>query len=334
MIKIPYEEIISKIKEGSKISEAEISSKIKEKMDQLAGLISKEGAAYIVANELGVKMLDSFNREVKIKNIAEGMKSASVLGKVIEVYGVKVFSRKDGSTGKIGSFVIADETGKIRVVLWNEFAEKLDGITPGAVIRIKDAYVKENQAGNELHLNSRSEIEINPKGEGISAVFEKKNKRKKINELNDKDSDVELLGTIVQVFEPRFYEICPECGKRLKSKEEKLQCEQHGIVEPSFGYVINLMLDDGSSSIRSVFFRKQMENLLAMESAEIMKLHEAPSEFQHVKDNLLGKIIKVVGKVSRNEMFQRLEFIAQLVYPEPDPDDELKRLEKDAQVVE
>ena len=78
MIKIPYEKIIEKIKEQAKISDSEIESKIKEKTDQLAGLISKEGAAHIIANELGVKLFEEGN--LKIKDILPGMRSVETSG--------------------------------------------------------------------------------------------------------------------------------------------------------------------------------------------------------------------------------------------------------------
>ena len=55
MFKLPLQDIINKIKEKTELSEAEINSKINQKLDQLSGLISKEGAAHIIANELGVK---------------------------------------------------------------------------------------------------------------------------------------------------------------------------------------------------------------------------------------------------------------------------------------
>ena len=54
MIDIPRAEIVTKIKEAKGLSEDEINAKIQEKLTQLAGLISEDGAAHIIANELGV----------------------------------------------------------------------------------------------------------------------------------------------------------------------------------------------------------------------------------------------------------------------------------------
>ena len=57
-------------------------------------------------------------------------------------------------------------------------------------------------------------------------------------------------------------------------------------------------------------------------------------DFEPIKEDLLGKILKVIGRSSKNEMFDRLEFVVQLVFPDPDPDQELKKLEEEAKVIE
>lgn len=335
MIKVPYEKIISSIKEQSEISEEGINSKIKSKMDQLAGLISKEGAAHIIANELGVKLFEEKEGKVKIKDILSGMKSVQTVGKVINVYEVREFQRKDGGNGKVGSFFLADETARVRIVMWNDQTDMMSGLKEGTVVEIKNAFAKENNNAIEVHLASNSELIINPEGQSIGEVAQKEGaKRKKIETLIDRDINIELLATVVQVFEPRFYEICSQCSKRARPKDGKFVCDSHGEVAPSFGYVMNAVVDDGTSTIRTVFFRNQLTNLLELENEEILKFKDNPNEFQKIKDNLLGKVVKIVGRVSKNDMFDRLEFVAQLVFPNPDPNDELKRLKEEAKAIE
>jgi len=41
------------------LPEAEIKGKISEKVQQLYGLVSEEGAAHIIANEYGIKIFES-----------------------------------------------------------------------------------------------------------------------------------------------------------------------------------------------------------------------------------------------------------------------------------
>lgn len=139
MIKIPYEQVITKIKTSSYLSVEDIEAKIKQKMDQLSGLISKEGAAHIIANELGVQLYDKFSGRLQIKNILPGLRDVEVLGKITRKYEIKEFKVGERE-GKMGSFVIGDETGTIRVVMWGHIAEKLNEIKEGDIIKITSAY--------------------------------------------------------------------------------------------------------------------------------------------------------------------------------------------------
>ena len=117
---------------------------------------------------------------------------------------------------------------------------------------------------------------------------------------------------------------CPTCNKRLRINADKFNCLEHGEVTPVYSYVLNLVLDDGTSNIRTVFFAKQLERLLERDDQEILKFKDEPETFE--KNVLLGKIIKVIGKSSKNKMFDRLEFVANVVYPNPNPQEELQKL--------
>lgn len=329
MIKIPYEEIILKINEKTSMPVSEIEERIDKKLKQLSGLISREGAGHIVANELGVKIFEPLSGRLQIKNILTGMRDVETLGKVLQAYEMREFSNENRS-GKVASMLIGDETGTIRAVLWGSQAENIVNIGQGFIVKIIGGYVRENNGRKELHLNDRSQLIINPKGEAISeiAVELKHGTRKEIKELNENDADVELLGTIVQVFDLRFYEICPRCGKRAKPSTDLFVCSEHGNVIPAYAYVLNAVLDDGTETIRCVFFRNQAEKLMSMGQEQILKFKNEPAEFEAVKNELLGTIVKVNGRSNKNSLFNRVEFIAEQVHPNPDPEEEIKRLDR------
>ncbi len=325
MIKVPLQQIIEKIKETG-LSEEEINSKIKEKTDQLSGLVSKEGAAHIIANELGIKLFEEPHGKLQIKNILAGMRDVEVVGKVQQVFPVNEFQKKDGSSGKVASLVVADETGTIRIVLWGGQTDLVKDLKEGDIIKVLSGYTKENNNRLEIHLNDKSKLELNPEGEKIGEVKQASSTRKKIEELSENDNDVEILGTIVQVFEPRFFEVCPECNKRVRQRDEGFFCEAHNVVTPAYSYVLNAIIDDGSETIRGVFFRKQAENLLEMDHSKILEYKDNPERFEEVKTELLGNIVRVVGRTNKNELFDRLEFVSRLVFPKADPKEEIKRL--------
>ena len=328
MIKIPYEDIVLKINENTKIPIIEIEDRVEKKLKQLSGLISKEGAAHIVANELGVKIFEPLSGRLQIKNILTGMRDVETVGKVLQVYEVREFAN-EARSGKVASVLIGDETGVIRVVLWGSQTDNVTNLGQGFIVKIIGGYVRESNGRKEIHLNDRSQLIINPKGESINEVAVEAGirNRKEIKDISETDNEVELLGTIVQVFDIRYYEICPRCSKRAKQTTELFVCSEHGNVIPAYAYVLNTILDDGTETIRCVFFRNQVEKLLNMSQEQVLKFKQEPAEFEAVKNELPGTMAKLNGRVNKNSLFDRLEFIVQHVDINPNPEEESKRLQ-------
>ena len=70
MYKLSYEEILGKIVEEKGVSKEEVDEKVNAKMEKLSGLISKEGAVHIIANEYGVKVFfDLDKKKFKINGL-------------------------------------------------------------------------------------------------------------------------------------------------------------------------------------------------------------------------------------------------------------------------
>jgi len=325
MLQIPVEQIIEKIKEKTNLPNELIEERILQKMEQLSGLVSKEGAAYIVANEVGAKILAEQSGRLQIKNILNGMRSVELLCKITRVFELREFNT-GSRNGKVLSLTAEDETGNVRIVLWNEKAENSKNLKEGDVIKISNGYVKENNGRKEVHMNDRSKIEINPEGETLS-IPRKEIIRKKINELKENDDGVEITAAVVNVFDPRFFEVCSTCGKKFTNNDGDMICDKHGKVEGDFSYVMNAILDDGTETVRGVFFRNQIERALEMSHAEILGYKDDPLKLNELKNKLIGEQLNIVGKVNKNPMFDRLEFIAQLVN-KTNPEEEIKKLEK------
>jgi len=79
-----------------------------------------------------------------------------------------------------------------------------------------------------------------------------------------------------------------------------------------------------------VFFRDQLEHLLEKTKEDLISFKDAPEKLEEVKTSLLGNQIKVLGRVNKNEMFDRLEFVTRQVFPKPNPEEEIKLMEKNA----
>jgi hypothetical protein len=327
MFNIPLNEVIGRITQKTGLSEREIKAKINEKLESLSGLVSEEGAAHIVANELGIKLFDGI-MTLKIKNFLAGMRNVDLTAKVIKIYDTKQF-QSNGRSGQLTSVLLGDETGTIRSVFWNKAVDNIAELKENDIIKLKSGYIRDNNGRNELHLNDQTKILINPAGETITTVAGAgyaKGERKQLKDITEQDSNIEVLGTIVQVFEPRYFEVCPGCKKRIKMKDEVFTCVTHGAVIPDYSYLISVYLDDGTSSVRTVFFRDQVQRLFKLSDQEMISFRENPQGFEQYKTELLGTIVKIQGRINKNAVFDRLELVANNVDLNPDPEKEMQNI--------
>jgi len=307
MIPIPFEEIVQKLIVETKLEDAQIREKISEKMASLSGLISPEGAAHIVANELNVKLFSS-SQLAKVNQIREGMRNVTIAGRIKTIFPIKQFNTGQRQ-GTVGSFLLEDETGAVRITLWNEMTNHLARLQQGDIVQLKSAYVRLNNLGfRELHLNDRSQVVRNPPGVEIAAS--PPDVQKKIAELDGSEGTATIVGHVVNVFDPRFFEQCPTCRKRVGLREEGgFSCEAHGVVQPLYGYVVNLLLDDGSGTLRVACWKEQADALFGNLDVVV----ESPQLFDTLKNEVLGSIVKVTGTVRKNELSANVEISARQV---------------------
>ncbi len=320
------EDITKEIANKSKVSEEDIRKRIAEKQTELSGLVSAEGAAYIVGKELGVNLLkESKNKQLKIKNIVSGMNSVDVIGRVVDVSERRDFE-KNGRKGSVVNIVLGDDTGTMRLSLWDKEIELLDklGINEDDVLKITNGYVKEDSRGNnELRLGKFGKCE---KIEGGAAekfdsqipTFENikkdmgKPKVRNISDLREGEYN-EVRASLVQVFKRNpFFEVCPECGRRIEKSGEKWMCKEHGNVEPKYNLVISGVIDDGSGNIRAVFFRDIAEKILGKKTEDVRNMASGEVDPLQIYENIdiLGKEFIIRGRIRKNQFTDRMEFVA------------------------
>ena len=321
MINIPIEKIIEKITEQTKLTDAQVQEKIDKKLEHLSGLISKEGAAHIVANELGVKLMQT-EGILKIKDLMAGMRDIEINCKVIRKYDLRTFENAKGQ-GKVFKFLAGDDSGVTMVVLWNDKTEHEKEFKEGDVLKLKQMNVRDNNGRLELHLGEAGEIIVNPEGVKLETQNNyEKPERKKISELKEKDENIELFGTVVQVFDPKFFKVNSE-GRRIKEEENPEGA--------TYGAVLNIFIDDGSDNIRVVLWKNQIINFLGVSEQELLEIKDKPESFEEYKNKMLGEMMKFIGRTTKNEMFGKLEFVANVVLTEVKPEEEIKNLKEEKQ---
>ncbi|MEM0465444.1 MAG: hypothetical protein QXW97_01935 [Candidatus Pacearchaeota archaeon] len=306
-----YKQLLDFISQNSKISVEEIERRIEAKRAKLAGLISKEGAAQIIAAELNI----SFDKQViKISQIVSGMRKVNLVGKIINIFPIKEYN-KNGRSGRIGSFILADETSNIRVVLWDENHIELISqgkILENSVVEIYNATIR----NGEIHLTSFSEIKLTDKVID-NIVLEKPSVKKNIIDFNPNDN-ISTRAFIVQIFEPKFFNVCSSCKKKVN---ELFECQVHGKIIPEKRSVLNMVIDDGSDSIRAVMFAEQAEKFFG--SLQILEDSEL---FSVKKEELLGKEVIITGQVRKNSLYNENELIVNSI-EEIDLDEIINELE-------
>jgi replication factor A1 len=303
-----YDKIVEKISRYSGLKIEEVNRKIEAKRAKLSGLISQEGAAQIVAAELGINFE---NEKLKIDELLPGMRKINLFGKVITLFPVRTFKTQKGEEGKVLNLILADETSNIKVVLWdtNHIALIEKGeIKEDDFVEISNASMRES----EMHLGSFSEFKKS-NNEIANVCTEKIIKEKKISDFKIGDQ-LSVRAFVVQAFQPRFFEVNKETGRKMteSEKEQGMPTEKRAL--------INVVIDDGTETIRAVLFNENLSNLG-------LKDLENPERLSYQMEALLGKEMFFSGNVRKNNFFNNEEFIVDSV-KEVNLDELVAQLEK------
>jgi replication factor A1 len=293
-----YNKILERIASLSNLEKEEVERRVEAKRAKLSGLISKEGAAQVVAAELGISFDDE---KLKINEILPGMRKLQVVGKIIRFFPVRSFTTKKGAEGKVANLIIADDTSNIKVVLWDtNHIDLIENGTlkEGSVVEILNGSVREN----EIHLGSFSELKLS--NETFEEVkTERTVKEKCIKDFSVGDS-VSTRAFIVQSFEPKFFYVCPECRKKAIQDGGGFTCAEHGKVAGEKRALITIVLDDGSETIKAVLFHENLGKIGITELEDLEKV-------SHQREDLLGKEMVFSGNIRMNKFFNNPEMIVE-----------------------
>lgn len=294
-------ELAKKIAADSGMDEQTILNKISEKQEELSGLISEEGAAHIVAKELGVSLLRR-QEKLNIENVVPGMQNVDVIGKIVKIFSVREFATEKAK-GRVLNMILADSTGSVRVSFWNDEIDKIREFSIGDVVRVR-GFVRDNQGEPEIRLGRFGNIQRSD--EDVEVKYERKAERSAIAQLGEGQFR-EVRACLLQVFESNiFYEVCPQCRSHLSDGV----CKEHGKVEPDYGMIVSGIIDDGSDNMRIVFFNENAEKVLKMSKEDAKRVFDHRRNASDVLKNVSYGEYIFEGRVKRNSFFDRLEMIA------------------------
>ncbi|MHA1627236.1 MAG: OB-fold nucleic acid binding domain-containing protein [Candidatus Asgardarchaeia archaeon] len=252
---ISLEEIIKKIMEKTSLSREEIMEKIRSIKEELgAKFISDVGAAQIIASDLGVPLFESIPREVvlEVRELKDGQQKVSVIGRVVRILGVRDF-KTDKASGKVGSFVLADQSGEVRVVLWNENAELIskNSIKVGDIVKVSNGYTRKNIRGNlEVHVGTYGKVIANPPDVNEDYYPEVISDFKKISELGDGTYMASLEGVL----------------------KRKIGMSEFSKSDGTIGKRISAIFADDTGEVKAVFWNEAAEFLESIPEGKPMIL--------------------------------------------------------------
>jgi replication factor A1 len=97
--------------------------------------------------------------EVTADSLTIGQSDVNLRGVVLDTDSIRTFDRDDGSEGRVSNLTLGDETGRVRVTLWDEQADLAEELEAGQSVEVVDGYVRERDGSLELHVGSRGAVD-------------------------------------------------------------------------------------------------------------------------------------------------------------------------------
>ncbi|ACM55717.1 single-stranded DNA binding protein [Halorubrum lacusprofundi] len=105
--------------------------------------------------EVDVQVLDTY----RVEDLSLGASDVDLVGQVLDTDSIRTFDRDDGSEGRVANLTVGDETGRVRVTLWDDKADLVEEFEAGEVVEVGDGYVRERDGDLELHVGDRGTVE-------------------------------------------------------------------------------------------------------------------------------------------------------------------------------
>ena len=197
------------------LSREEVLERIEEKKRTVgAGYLTDQGALFLVAGELGVSLRkDDASSDMRIGDLYIGANDVTVVARVLAVYPVATYNKKDGGQGKYRRLALFDGRSTVRLTVWEEGLGQIEesGVKPDSVVRVANGYVKQGLDGRPtLNLGRRGKLEsltdekLSAKLPPIASVVQK------IPTLTKEEPFVAMEGVVSS--EPRYSEFVRSDG--------------------------------------------------------------------------------------------------------------------------
>lgn len=257
---ISVDELYQKLLESG-ISEAELEKQVQNKESEFGGFMSKQGILFIIAKENGIyiqspeiseQLYEEFEEEIdydefsiQLSEIKDEMRNIVLLGKILQIFETRDFTRKDGTGGKVSSFLFGDNSETVKVALWGDKADfsKNEYFRVNELIRIIGAYCKKGKDNNlEVHLGKRGKIILSPE-------IPNKNLRLRLDSIKVKSQN----GREIKSKSTSKIKDLVESFKYIKTIQGQIKIEEFKEINKKSGektFLLKILLSDDSATIR------------------------------------------------------------------------------------
>ncbi|AKH96976.1 single-stranded DNA binding protein [Halanaeroarchaeum sulfurireducens] len=111
--------------------------------------------------EVDVAVQDEYN----VGDLSLGISDVTLVAEVLGSDPIRTFDRDDGSEGQVANLLVGDDTGRVRVTLWDERAALAEEFDQHDIVEIVDGYVREREGSLELHVGDHGDV--NPADEDV-----------------------------------------------------------------------------------------------------------------------------------------------------------------------
>ena len=313
-----FEEVLEKITDKTEMSEDDVKDEVGDKMDEFEGLVSEEGAVHLVAKEYGVEVQGAAENDLKIDNIVPEMRKVNIKARVLNISDLNTFERDDEEEdGRVQNLLLGDDTGTIRVTLWDEqteIAEKIDEEDP---IEIVGAYTVEDDQGRaEIRLGDSSKVKMADEEDvpEVEAPEGSTTTEAAIREVSGEGTSFSVKGLLVAMYSSNpFYRVDPDSGDTVREDDDGKFVTDDGkeVEDPDHRLAISGVIDDGTGAVRTVFFSDQARKVLDIdEETEKEGDQEAVEE---AGKKALGQEISIEGRTRYNDYFDQTEIVVNSV---------------------
>ena len=240
-----------------------------------------------------IGLLELSGDSVKVSDITDENKTANLIARIVSAFEVKEFTRSDGTKGRVGNLIVGDDTGKIRVTLWDNVADllKTGEIKVGQTVQISGS-VKYGYSGIEIQVGNN---DVLTRSEEQIEVTER---ALQIKDIKNGMGDLNLTGKVLEISDIRTF-------KRKDGTD---------------GKVGNLLIGDSTDAIKVVLWDEKTDNLTGVEcgdTIEVINGYARENTFSHKVELQIGNqgiIQKSKKKIEYKEKFLSIADIKAEMY--------------------